>query len=94
MILEKPDQVEAGEGILQVNSVDIFEDLLSSHEAMENAQWGDAGYFVGLAGRQILGSEESTDQLVEIYSHWCGGHHWDSEPSQFVAEPTEFGPKN
>ena len=48
----------------ELNGVDIYENLLNAEDALKQGPvWGNVGYFLGLAAKEVLGTEESFQQL-------------------------------
>ena len=74
MIMSKPDHMKASseDKTININGADIYKDLVDVQDAMHEGLWGNVGYFFGLAGKEVLRTEQSFYQLEEIDKHWCG----------------------
>ena len=64
MVLSSPKSID----FMQVNGFNLLTDLLNSKNAMDEGTWGNAGYFLGEAARDVLGTKETLEQLEEYYS--------------------------
>ena len=57
MILQSPKSINFEKNKMEVNGFNLLTDLLSAKNAMDEGTWGNAGYFLGEAARDVLGTK-------------------------------------